>query len=244
MKNSIEYKLPRKKQRVYGVVKGVMRLFIKKPKVVSLTGEVADKSLILANHCAKIGPFAYDMYFPHYNVKWGAHQMLGNYSSRKAYLRDVFYIAKKGFGKKRASFLAGFEAIFSKYFYRGIKVVGTYEDARLRGTIKKSIDILNADIPIMIFPENSWNGYLDVLTEFFGGFVILAEQYYKKTGIDLPIYPVYYHQKKKIMLIGEPDYVYKYQSQGLGRKEIAEIFKNKVNELYYMIEEDKIPQRN
>ncbi len=243
MKNNIEYSLPRKKQKVYGFVKKILRLFYKKPQVISLAGEIEDKSILVANHVAKRGPVVYDLYLPKkYTVKWGAHQMVGNYKSRKAYLRDVFYITKQGYGKFHASLAGGFEAIFSKYFYRGIKVIGTYENVKLRRTINKSIDVINENIPILIFPENSWEGYKEVLTEFYPGFVLLAEQYFKRTGVDLPVYPVYYHAQKKIMLIDRPLYVNELAKQGLDKKQIAEVFKNKVNDLHDMIVQDKIPQ--
>ncbi len=56
--------------------------------------------------------------------------MLGKYSERRAYLRDVLYIRKNGRSKVYAGFKSFYEAFFSKYFYKGIKVLPTYSDIR------------------------------------------------------------------------------------------------------------------
>ena len=60
---------------------------------------------------------------------------------------------------------------------------------------------------------------------------MLSLKYYKEYGIDLPIYPVYYSIKKKIMVIDKPIYVQALVKQVLSRKENAKVFK--VNQLYF-----------
>ena len=85
---------------------------------------------------------------------------------------------------------------------------------------------------LLIFPENSNVGYKDLLTDFFPGFVILANQYYRATGEDVPVYPVYYSVKKRIMVIGKPLFVQEMIKEGLKRNQIAERFCNEVNQLY------------
>ena len=116
-----------------------MRCFYKKPKIVNLAGELKEKSIIIPNHCHKKGPLMYELYYPVFHILWGAHQMLGDFKSRQSYLRDVFYIQKRGFSKGRASFLGGFEACFSPCFYKGMRVLPTFTDGRLKDTINKSI---------------------------------------------------------------------------------------------------------
>lgn len=117
--------------------------------------------------------------------------------------------------------------------YKGIKVIPTYPDVRLKTTIKNSIKVLNDNKSIVIFPEDSNNGYFKVLTEFFPGFIMLSEQYYKLYNIDLPIYPLYYNHHLKQMIIGFPMYIQKLKHQGLNREEISNVFCNAVNDLYF-----------
>ncbi len=224
----------RRKQPFFGLIKCVLRPFFRKPKkIVDLSGGLEPRSIVLANHSAKKGPLYLELYFPLLHCLWGAGEMMGSYKERYHYLRDIFYIQKRGFNKFFATGAATFEAIFSPMLYKAMRVLPTYHNGRLLGTVNKSIRALNDDVAVMIFPENSDGGYFDEMTQFFPGFVLLAQAYYHKTGVDLPVYPVYYHIKKRILCIGKPCYVQDYISKGFDRKQIAEIFKEKVNELYH-----------
>ena len=243
-KKQKEFKVPKGKQPVYSAFKCIMRIIYKKPRVINLAGEVPKKCIIVSNHAAKSGPPALDLYFPVKSCKWGAHQMLGSYSDRKAYLRDILYIkkcgAKPGF---KTSFKASIMAVFSKMIYKGMHVMGTYEDVRLFKTINNSVKVLEEDMAVMIYPENSNNGYFEVLTEFFPGFVMLADKYYKKNGEDVPVYPTYYSIKKRIMVIGKPMFVQELYAQGLTREQICEKFKDAVNDLFYEHVQNAEPYR-
>lgn len=55
--------------------------------------------------------------------------------------------------------------------------------------MKKSVELLAQDIAIMIFPENSEEGYKDELTDFFPGFVLVAKGYKKAYGEDIQCAP-------------------------------------------------------
>lgn len=234
-----KFKLNRK-QPFFTVVKGILRPFFRKPRqIIDLAGEIDPRSIIVANHSAKFGPLLLEMYFPVKHCLWGAGEMLGGYKSRFHYLRDVFYMQKRGFRKASATFSAAFEALFSPLIYRGLRVLPTFRDGKLLPTINKSCDALDANLPVMIFPENSDDGYFDVMREFFPGFVLLSQVYRRRTGIDVPVYPVYYHIKKRILVIGEPCFVGPMLDSGLDRHEVAEIFRNKVNDLYHTYVENE-----
>ena len=232
------YKVPSRKQPVYSVFKLFMKLFFKRPQIINLAGELDDKAIVLANHSNKSGPPSLDMYYPKFNVKWGAHEMFGNYKSRRNYLKNVLYLKKCKSSKFKAVVLSTLMATVSQFVYKGMKMLPTYPDMRLMKTIKNSMKVLDANKSIMIFPENSNDGYKEVLTEFFPGFAILAEQYYKATGVDVPIYPVYYHIKKRVMVIGKPVYMQDLVKQGMDRNAIAEYFCNLVNDLFFKYVKD------
>lgn len=243
MKKNKPYTPPRR-QPFFSFIKGILRLFLRKPKkIINLAGELNPRSILLANHNAKKGPLYLELYFPLFHCVWGAGEMLGTYKDRFHYLRDVFYMQKRGFNKFIAGFLATFEAIFSPFIYKGMKVLPTYTNGKLLGTINKSVNALNSDAAVMIFPEDSNDGYFEKMTQFFPGFVLLSQIYYQKTGEDIPVYPVYYHLKKRILCIGEPCYVQEYVKQGLKRNQIAEILKDKVNDLYNTYCTDHVPEK-
>lgn len=227
----IEYNLPRRRQPFFACVKAVMRLFHKKIRTVSLDGQIDEKCLYVINHANKYGPILYELYFPTYNVKWGASPMLGSYGERRRYLRDVLYIQKNGYGRAKASFKAFFEAFFSAFFYKGMKMVPTYPDARLMKTVKKSVEILG-ESAIMIFPEDSSKGYDEVIKKFLPGFVLVAEQYYRKNQEDIPMRPAYYDKERSLILVGERCYLQDLKGEGLDREGVAEAMKIKVNALH------------
>lgn len=117
----------------------------------------------------------------------------------------------------------------------------TYPDGRLARTVKKSVELLAQDIAIMIFPENSEEGYKDELTDFFPGFVLVAKGYKKAYGEDIPMRPVYYHKKKRLIAVGEPCTLADF---GTAKKEeVAEAFRQKVNGLYRRIESGEFDKK-
>ena len=209
-----------------------LRMFFKKPKILSLSGELNDRAVFVANHAAMFGPVVYNLYLPAQFAQWGAWPMLGTWKQRYRYLRDVYFIQKRHKNKFAATLLALFEAGFSPMFYKGLHVLPSYNDQRFLITLRKSIQVLDSGKGVIIFPENSDDGYHETLTEFYAGFVELAKYYRKRKGEDVPIYPVYYHAKLKKIVIGFPSYYSEYEAKGMDRKQIANEFCRQVNELF------------
>lgn len=222
-----------KRRPVFAIFRAlIMRTFYRKPQVTVLE-KIQQPCIFVSNHDAKRGPVVAELYLPVRTAKWGAYQMLCDYNTRRKYLRDIFYMKKQGMGRKLASFKAFFEAFFSLFIYRGMNFLPTYTDARLAKTINESVEVLKSGMSVFIFPEDSDGGYREVMQKFFPGFVMLAEAYYRKTGTDLPIFPVYYHAKRKKMVIGRPRFAHKLKEEGLDRNAIAEILKDDVNSLLF-----------
>ena len=223
----------KKDQPVWKRTSKVLKWIFKKPEIISLSGELPQKAIYVANHAAMFGPVMYNLYMPVSIAPWGAYPMTEDYKSRYNYLRNVYFIQKRHKSKFAATILASFEAALSIYFYRGLRVIPSYNDNRFIKTIRRSIDMLDNDIGVMIFPEDSDEGYHEVLTDFHAGFVELAKYYGKKKGEDIPIYPVYYHAKKRVIVIGEPSRLTDYTDKGMNRQEIATNFCHQVNELFF-----------
>lgn len=228
----IVWKVPKRKQPVWRIMRRILKPFFNVKTVEFLGEKFPDKCIIVSNHNNKKGPMVYEINLPVFHASWGAYQMLGNYRSRYNYLRNVLYIQKNGVNKFKATIKAGFEAIFSIFMYRGMKILPSYPDARLRKTLQYSMEVLDSGAAVSVYPEDSNRGYFDEMTHFFPGFVMLAEQYFKRTGEDVPVYPVYYGRKKKKIVVGNPLYVQELKKEGLDRSQIAERFKDEVNELY------------
>lgn len=230
MKQPKSFKL--KRRPVFALFRAViMRTFYHKPRVTQLE-EIQQPCIFVSNHDAKRGPVIAELYLPVRTAKWGAYQMLCDYNTRRKYLRDIFYIKKQGYGRGLASFKAFFEAFFSLFIYRGMNFLPTYPDARLAKTINESVEVLKSGMSVFIFPEDSDDGYKEVMEKFFPGFVMLADAYYRKTGKDVPVYPVYYHAKSKKMVIGAPRFPRALKEQGLDRNAVADVLRDDVNALF------------
>ncbi len=222
-----------KRRPVFAIFRAViMRTFYRKPEIRYLC-KIEEPCIFVSNHDAKRGPVIAELYLPFRTAKWGAYQMLCDYNTRRLYLRDIFYMKKQGMGRRLASFKAFFEAFFSLFIYRGMNFLPTYPDARLKKTIDESVGILAGGMSVYIFPEDSDGGYKEVIDKFFPGFVMLAESCFRKTGRDVPIYPVYYHAKLKKMVVGNPRYAHAMKCEGLDRNAIADVLRNDVNDLYF-----------
>ena len=233
MKKKKDENVINKKQPVWSGTRRLLKLFFKKPQIISLSGELPNKAIYVANHAAMFGPVIYNLYLPATVAPWAAYPMTEGYKSRFHYLRDVYFMQKRHKSKSTATFLASWEAALNIYFYRGLRAIPSYPDARFIKTIRKSINMLENDIGVIIFPEDSNEGYHEVMTDFYAGFVELAKYYQKRFEEDIPIYPVYYHAKKRMLVIGHPSKLTDYTKRGFNRHEIANAFRDHVNNLFF-----------
>ena len=233
MKNKFTFKQPKRNQPIWKIFKPILSWFAcKKVDVIYTDSNIPNKCIIVGNHEGKSGPLVYDRYLPVFSVKWGAYYMLGSYKDRYNYLRNVLYIQKMGKSKFYATIKSSFEAIFSKRIYRGVKVIPSFPDARLIKTLKYSEEVLNNDMAVMVYPEDSAEGYFTKPTKFLNGFVMLADYYVSKNNEDIPICPVYLSKKDKKLVIGKATSFTSLKNQGLNNDEISEKFRLEVISLY------------
>lgn len=231
-KDFAEYKLPKRKQPIFKFFSKILFKPIFGARCESMIEELPDKAIIVSIHAAKNGPMSIAVSYPKFSVMWGHHDMLASYRERFLYLRNVLYIQKMHKNKFIATLKALYEAVFSIYIYRGIKVIGTYTDMRLLTTVRNSMQVLNSGASVIIFPEDSSEGYFDEVRSAFGGFVTLSEVYYNKFGEDVPVIPAYISTKKRRFILGAPRYVHEMALSGMKNQEIADKIKDDINALY------------
>ena len=218
---------------VWRGIKVVLRLFKWKPKFIFLGDGFTDGAIYLSNHVASQGPLTYELHFPKTFRFWGIHNMTEGFSEKYKYLSNIYFHEKKHMPKFLAKFCAVFATPVMGIFYWGINLLPTYHDIRLVKTIHKSINLLKDRESIIIFPENSSDGYHDVLKEYLPGFYLLAKKAYED-GIDLAIYNMYYQRKKNIVVVDKPIKFSELLSLNLDKNRVAEMFKNRANELGQM----------
>lgn len=239
-----EFKLPSRRQPVFGVVKRIIRPLFR-ARVESMIETLPDKAIIVSIHAAKKGPMAIACNYPKYHAMWGHHAMLGSYGDRFRYLRDVLYMQKLHKKKWIATLKATYEAFFSIYLYRGMHIIGTYTDMRFLGTVRNSMEVLRAGGSVILFPEDSSEGYFDEVRSAFPGFVMLAMTYYGKEGEDVPVIPAYVSTKKHRFLLGEPRYVHELEKSGMNKQQIAELLREDINALFrnYVATDAPLPSK-
>jgi len=211
-------------------LKAGLKLVNPKPKFIFLGDEPEQGAVMLCNHVGTTAPLRLELYFQHNFRFWGAHEMNEGMRSMYKYLSTTFYQDKKHWKPVPAKIMAFFATPITTAIYKGMKLISTYRDSRLRGTIKQSVQVLDTNQSIIIFPEDSTNGYLDVLEGFHSGFVLLLNECFRN-GKDLPIYVMYYQKAKNRYIIDKKVMYSTLLKKYNTKEEIAECLKNRCNQL-------------
>ncbi len=244
MDNNKEYINQRKP--FFNFVKRILRFFYKKPQIINLNDkELEDRAIYISNHGINGlgGLCCHELYFPKKFRPLGQYEMCANFKERWFYLYHIHYRLRQGEIRIVSLLKASFVALISKSLYKGSQLIPTYSDARSFSTVKSCIKVFQDNSSIMLYPENLNDFYNNIFREFYSGFVTIASIYHKKTGIDLPIYPVYYSHQLNTVVIDKPYYAVSMLSGGKSRDSVAEFFKNKTNDLFINYIEPKIKEK-
>jgi len=208
----------------------ILKIFIKKPKFIYLGDKIEDGSIIVSNHVGTAVPLKLECYFKQPFRFWGAHQMNQNLFKVYGYQSKVYYHQKKHWNLFAARMFCLIAAPLTWCFYRGLRLISTYTDTRFRRTLEESIDTIKHGQSVVIFPEDSSNGYLDEVQSFYSGFVMLARILYKQ-GIDASIHAMYYNKYEKTFVIDKAIKYSEFVNSGLSQDEIAKKLCDRTNEI-------------
>lgn len=212
-----------KRGKVITFLKRFLSIFKRKPEIVNLSGEeLKDKAIYLSNHAGANGPMTYEMFFPKRITPWGAHEMCEGIKSRWNYLYNVFYRQKLHWGRIRAFLVATVFCPFSILLYRGVGLIPTYKDSRFLSSLRQSCRVLDQNSAILVFPEDSEEGYKNPPEALHCGFVALSKVYKRLRGESLPVYVCYFGTKEKKILISKPFDVHGLLSKGLTEEGVAD----------------------
>lgn len=214
-------------------VKMIGRLIVKKPTIEYLGEKPNSVCILLSNHSGASGPANLELYLPTQFRMWGTFENCGKYRDRWNYLFHVYYGQKKKKSKFMCFILATILTPILGMVYKGLQIIPTYPDHRLSSTIRTSIDEFEKGRSILIYPENSSDGYHEVLKEFHPGFWYLAKRYYEKTGNDIQIVHMYYHRNSKRLIIGKPRYYTELKQFLKTKEEAADFYLAETNKLFF-----------
>lgn len=203
----------------------------KKPKFIYLGEKPSQGSIILSNHVGTEAPMSLEMYADFPIRMWGTAEMNSGLIQLYKYQTRVYYHEKKHWNIHLARLFCLLASPLTHLFYKGLRLISTYKDARFKKTLHESVDVIkNKRANIVIFPEKSDEGYLDELKGFHSGFVVLAKQCLKQQ-VDVPIYISYYKKKERIYVFDKPILFSEVLKISNKRDEIALYLVNKCNDL-------------
>jgi hypothetical protein len=161
---------------------------------------------------------------------WGSYEMNSGLVKLYKYQTRIYYHEKKHWNLFLARLFCLLASPLTWLFYSGFDLISIYRGTGLVKTLRESVKAIESGSNVVIFPEDSTNGYLSELEGFHGGFVLLAELCYRK-GIDVPIY-VSYFRKSDLTYIFDAPVMYSELLQKHGtRSAIAEYLCERCNEL-------------
>lgn len=217
----------------FRVIKKIMRLFIKPTEFVYLGDKITEPTIVLSNHVGTSAPLAWELYGNIPFRFWGAYEMNASLAKLYKYQSRVFYHEKKRWNLFLARLFCIIASPLTYMFYRGINLISTFHDIRFKTTISESIQTLDEGKSVIIFPEISDNGYLDVLEGFHQGFTVLGSILLKK-GKDMPITVAYYKKNEKRYIVDRPVMLSDLFKEGVSREEIAQMLCDRCNQLGQM----------
>ena len=217
----------------FRVIKKIMRLFIKETEFVYLGEKITEPTIVLSNHVGTAAPLAWELYGNLPFRFWGASEMNSGLISLYKYQTRVFYHEKKHWNLHLARLFCLIASPLTYMFYKGINLISTYRDIRFKHTITESIDTLDSGKSVIIFPEISDNGYLDVLEGFHQGFTVLGSILLRK-GKNIPITVAYYKKSEKRYIVDKPVMLSEIFRNGASREEIAKQLCDRCNYLGQM----------
>ncbi|MEL7609705.1 MAG: hypothetical protein AAGU74_09385 [Bacillota bacterium] len=220
----------------------LLRIFLRPFMPCKVIGrELVDVSrgpvIFVCNHLEVYGPMITNLYMPFYFRPWIISQMLDPNDVEEHLRPGVNRVFRFLSEKARARLCRRFAPLM-KHIMDATDPIPVYRQSG-RGIIKTmrlSVDAMESEDNILLFPENSTaEGEPGVYREsgasaFYTGFCTLAEMYYKRTGKATVFYPVYANKKRRTLTFG-PGLAYDPNNErNLEKRRIAETLHEWMND--------------
>lgn len=214
----------------FRLLKKLMKGRYKRPTFVYLGEKFGNGGVILSNHEGTDAPMSLEMYCDKPVRMWGASEMNSGLVEMYKYQTRVYYHEKKHWNLHLARLFCLLASPLTNLFYKGLNLISTYRDSRFITTLRQSVDALKNGENVVIYPEDSTNGYLEQLESFHKGFAALCELC-KKKGMDVPVYVTYFRKKDLTYIVDKPVLYSELTKNGETKEAVAERLLNRCNEL-------------
>ena len=123
-------------------MKFLMKCRYKKPTFLFLGEKPTENSIILSNHEGTDAPMSLEIYCDFPIRMWGVSEMNSGLIPLYKYQTKVYYHEKKHWNLHLARLFCLIASPLTNLFYKGLNLISTYHDSRLRNTISKSVDAI------------------------------------------------------------------------------------------------------
>lgn len=213
----------------YSLVRGLVKLFFPRDKVIWQTEKPADDEPIfyVCNHTKAYAPI-------HFILQKKKVRVWANYYFM--FYQDCWnHFMKKILGGKR-KFLRPLAALLYPLIirtFRALDPIPVFHQVKLvmDVTFEKSMRTMEDGISQVIFPERTENQVNRYVYEFNAGFPMVAESYYQRTGKKMKFYPTYCAQNLHTVVVGEPIEYDPEIPMKLQRKQICRYLEGKICEM-------------
>ena len=214
----------------FRAIKKLLVCRYKRPRFVFLGKEFDKSSIILSNHVGTDAPLSLEMYCDKPIRFWGASEMNSGLVATYKYQSRIYFHQKKHWNLHLARLFCLIASPITNLFYKGLRLISTYHDARFLKTLNESLRAIRAGENIVIFPEDSSDGYHDELKGFFLGFSMLCD-FCRRAKIDVPIYVTYFRKRDLTYIVDAPILYSELCAGGATKEEIANRLLMRCNEL-------------
>lgn len=187
---------------LYKVVKWLVKVCYPKIEVVGAENLPDEPVVVAGNHTQMNGPIACELYFPGNRYTWCAGEMM--------HLKEVPGYAYQDFWSRKPKYIRWFYKLLSYMIaplsvcvFNNAQTIGVYHDTRIISTFKQTVQRLQEDASVIIFPEHEVP-YNHIICAFQDKFIDIARLYYKRTKKELAFAPLYIAPALKKMYIGKP----------------------------------------
>lgn len=212
--------------------KQLVRLRYRKPSFNYIGEKPTNGAIILSNHEGAAVPLTLELYADYPIRMWGAHEMNSGLVKLYKYQTEIYYHQKRHWNIHLARLVCLIVSPLTNLYYKGLRLISTYTDTRfIKKTIKESVSVMkeNGD-NVVIYPEDSSQGYFPELTKFYSGFTVLAQELYNQ-GTDVNIFVAYYKKDENSYTFDKPVLFSELKKRFKNRREMAKHLLERCNNL-------------
>lgn len=215
----------------FRVYRAVIKFFKKEVAFYHVGKKEPAGTLILSNHEASKGPLAWELFYNKRVRMMGTEEMNSGFKRLYQYQTRIYYHQKHKWNLTLARVFCLLASPIVYFFYKGLQLISIRKGLALKQTIDDACTaLLEFRERVVIFPEDSSQGYFREITEFKPGFLLICEKAFKR-GHDMTLAVAYVKNEENTCLIDEPIKYSKLLERHKTREKIAEALRLRCNEL-------------